>query len=153
MFEKAQKSANSLKDYVNSTKEIVGASGYWEANTWANCKQDAQNVFAYTVEAFNRLGDVYLACVPSKITNNELAKLIFNTIENYANQVETNFTTNELSGQELQNFIKTYLTLDGEKAILQYQYSLIMQQKVADIVEKGNTSSYYDDFLDGRLAG
>lgn len=152
-FAKGQESANKLEQFILNNKEIVSGSDYWQANSWVNCKGDMRDLIVYTTNAFNLLADVYQASVDSKLMNNGLTDLVFDTFEKMSAQmIEKTSESNEF-GVELNKLIGNYLTKNGEKTILNFNYSSNAMQKVADIKENGENSAYYGDFLQGRIEG
>ena len=149
----AQDKADALKDYINANKDLTHGSDYWQANTWVNCKQDMKDLMNYTIQAFNLLGDIYQASVPSKLMNNGLTDVIFDEIERNSKQILENASESDLYGSKLSSFANIYLTKSGEQVILNYQYSTVAKGKVEDIKKNGTESSYYSDLLTGRIAG
>lgn len=149
----AQSKAVALKNYISENRDLAQGSDYWQANTWANCKQDMKDLMSYTIQAFNLLGDVYQASVPSKLMNNGLTDVIFDEIERSSKLIIEKSTENELYGSNLSSFINIYLSKNGEQIILNFEYNKVAQAKVEDIKKNGTESSYYSDLLTGRIAG
>lgn len=152
-FDKAQASANKLKQYIVDNKDVVAGSDYWEANTWTNCKGFANEMFVQTIDAFDLLQIVYQASVPSKIMRNDLTGLVFDTMSEFSKQTKEKLNSDENCALKLYNFVNVYLTESGEKLILNFNYNYNAQTKIANIKENGTESAYYQDFLIGRIEG
>lgn len=151
-FSKGQECAKKLAKFIEENKEITGGSAYWEANTWTNCKDYMKNLFNYTMNAFTRLDNVYEASVPSKILNNELTSLIFETFDELAEKTITDLRTDSDCGTNLYNFTNNYMTKSKESIILRFNYNTTAQENVKTIKEKANGwEAKYNSFLAGNI--
>lgn len=152
-LKKSQDIAVSLEKFILDNKELVSGSDYWQANTWANCKEDMKNLIVYTTNAFNLLSDVYQASVTSKLINNGLSDVVFDAMKTKSSTMIEKINESGDYGIDFYNFINLYLSKNGEKLILNFNYNEIAQKKVADIKENGVESVYYNDLLQGRIEG
>ena len=151
-FSRAQSSANSLQKYIEESRDVTAGSDFWTANSWANCKKYMQDLFTYTVNAFDNLGDIYTSCVTSPTLNNDLTALIFDTAKTLADDTVQNVTTAGL-GTELLNFVNNYLTTEKEDVILGYIYNPTAQSNVKIINEQTEGwEQVYNNFLAGTIA-
>lgn len=149
---RGQSVAKKLTSYIIENKDLTGGSDYWEANTWANCKGYMSDLFKYTSDAFNRLGDVYTASVTSPMMNNDLTTLIFKTAEDMSNKISENLNQDSSCGETLYNFVNTYLTKDRENVILNFNYNSVQQENVKKINEQSEGwESVYNAFLQGNI--
>ena len=139
-------------DPAVENKDVTGGSDYWQANTWANCKGYMSDLFEYTSDAFNRLGDVYAASVTSPLMNNALTTLVFNTAEELSGDVSEKLTQDSSCGQTLFNFVNNYLAQSKEIVILNFNYNVDQQNTVKIISEKSNGwEALYTQFLQGNI--
>lgn len=147
-----QSSAEKLANFVEENKELVGGSSYWKANSWANCKGYMEDLFSYTVDAINLLGNVYEASVPSKILNNDLTTLIFDTTSDLLEKTTQNLKTSVESVNTLNALVKAYLTEEKQTIILNYVYNTTAQENVKAINEKTEGwEDKYTAFLSGNV--
>ena len=147
-FSTAQEYADKLAEEINSAKDLVADSDFWNISTWANFSQDLNKLFQSTTSACTALCDVYISCVNSKFANNDLTYIIFNqTKTNLNNSFEKN--TEQGVGKNFYDFVNSYLT--NFTQIQEYIYDLSLQDKVLDIKQNGENSSYYTAFLAGTL--
>lgn len=151
-LKKGQNVAEDLTAYIIENKDLTGESGYWQANTWANCKGYMSDLFGYTSDAFNRLGDVYTASVTSPLMNNDLTALIFNTTKELSNKISENLNQDASCGEALYNFVNIYLVQNKENVILNFNYNAVQQENIKKINEKSEDwESLYNDFLQGNI--
>lgn len=151
-FSRAQNSANSLENYIEENRDVTSGSDFWTANSWANCKQYMQDLFTYTVNAFDNLGDIYTSCVTSPTMNNDLTALVFETAKALADDTVQNVTTAG-HGASLLNFVNNYLTPEQEDVILEYIYNTTAQGNVKIITEQTEGwEEVYNRFLAGAIA-
>lgn len=151
-FSKGQKCANQLAKFIKDNEKITGESSYWQANTWTNCKDYMKDLFNYTMNAFTRLGDVYEASVTSKILNNDLTSLIFDTFDELAEKTKTDLRTDSACGTSLYNFTNNYMSKDKESIILGFNYNATAKENVKTIREKTTGwEEKYASFLAGNI--
>lgn len=152
-LKKGQASADKLEAVIIETKELIGQSSYWQANTWANFKTHMNDVYKYTTNAFVRLEKVYKTSIPSKIMNNDLTTLIFGTFENLTTTFTEKVSEDANCGQKIYNFVNLYLAKNKETIILNFNYNEIAQENVRLINEKGaGWEIKYNAFLQGNIA-
>lgn len=148
-FNRAQSAADELVVYINENRELTGDNYYWQANTWANCRENIKTIFDNTTDAFERLILVYNASVSSIFMNNSFSTLVFEGFNSLTADLETNLTENETSGQALLTFVNAYFSDD--ELILDYQYNQNLKDRVSDISQNGEASSFYSAFLQGQI--
>lgn len=149
---KGQECASQLAKFINENKAITAGSAYWEANTWTNCKDYMKNLFNYTMNAFTSLDNVYEASVPSKILNNELTSLIFETFDELAEKTITDLRADSDCGTSLYNFANNYMSKNKESIILRFNYNATAQENVKIIREKSSGwETKYNSFLAGNI--
>ena len=151
-LKRGQNAAEQMSSYIIENIDVTGGSDYWQANTWANCKGYMSDLFAYTSDAFNRLGDVYAASVTSPLMNNALTTLVFNTAEELSGDVSEKLIQDSSCGQTLFNFVNNYLVQSKEGVILNFNYNADQQNTVKIISEKSNGwEALYTQFLQGNI--
>lgn len=148
----AQAKADSIAKYLNDIKAAVGSSDYWQANTWADCKEDFRDMFASTTKAFNTLALIYEDCVESYFANNEMYEAIAYAIENESTTMLTDATNQQVYGTNLLNIASAYLTTNTEARIYNYEYTAAsFKDKIEDILENGKNSTNYASLVAGSI--
>ena len=151
-LKRGQEVAEQLTTYIVENKDLTGGSDYWQANTWANCRGYVSDLFSYTSDAFNRIAEVYTASVTSPLMNNDLTTLIFQTAEEFSNDIEENLTQDSSCGQKLYDFVNLYLEKSKESIILNFNYNATQQANVKMILEKSSGwEAVYNLFLQGNI--
>ena len=148
----AQDKADNIAQYLNNIKGAVGNSDYWQANTWADCKEDFRAMFASTAKAFNTLGLIYQDCVKSYFANNEMSDAVVYAIEFESTTLIESATQQQVYGANLLAIANSYLTVSTETRIYNYEYaSSSFKDKIKDILENGNSSANYTSLVMGSI--
>lgn len=160
-LKKAQNAANSLEKYINKNRltDLVSGVIYWEAETFPDTKGFLADIFNFTTDAVNRLGEVYLDCMPVAnkdkdlaILNNSFAKLVINQTKTLTENVTNGMTDSGSHGTTLETFCNAYFSALGEQLIASYPYDANLQRIVLDINTLGSESEYYLPFVAGGVA-
>jgi len=151
-FKKAQEIAEEFCAYIAENKTDAYGSDWWTANTWVEGKKFMQEIMTNANSAFERLQNVFVDGVDSKIINNDLTQLVFEVTTKMFSNVNESLSENDTTSVGLLNFINIYYSLNGEKIIISYNYSESMQNEIADINENGEDSLFYNNLLDGSIA-
>lgn len=150
LLKNAQKNANEAKIYIKNKKTIVGSSPYWTAGTWYECKDYILKMIKDTNRALKLVDEVYSAGVKSKLTNNNLSTLIFQTTQALADEAISNIETQN-SSATISNFSQIYFT--DYEIIMSYQYNASVREKIDTIFNAENRAELaaYQEFLEGNL--
>jgi len=153
LLKSAQKHANDAKAYIQSTKNLTNPSQYWTAGTWYECKDMITKMIADTNNALRSIAEVYKAGVNSKLFNNKLSSLIFETEQNLADDVLKDLKVAG-AADGIYNFTQIYFSSTSLEIIMSYQYDSTVKDKVDEILNAENRaeSPAYLAFLEGNLS-
>ncbi len=152
-FSSAGKLATQLQTFINDTMEGAGSSHYWQASTWNERCGDVQKMMNQTADALYYLCEIYQTCVVSKLLNNDFAKVLFMAVQDALKDVKSADKTT--GGAQLNKLAQSYMSVEGEKKIIRYNYNDTLKAKIEKIIslgENGKTSQEYQQFLSGTLA-
>lgn len=153
LLKSAQKHANDAKTYIQSTKNLTTPSQYWTAGTWYECKDMITKMITNTNNALRCIAEVYEAGVNSKLFNNKLSSLIFETEQNLADEALEDLKVAGVA-DKIYNFTQIYFASTSLEIIMSYQYDATVREKVDEILNAENRaeSPAYLAFLEGNLS-
>lgn len=150
-FQHAQDAAQKLENYLLDNLEKIDDSfvgrPQWLVLSWQDCKADMKALLVYSGNAFEALTNIFVDSVASKIVNNTFCQVVlqhFTQTAKFSNE-ET------LDGAALLSFANAYLSVEGEKQILQHEFSQDLQNKAKDLQEKQQESEFFKAFVEGTL--
>ena len=152
LLKNAQKNANEAKIYIKNKKTMVSSNPYWTAGTWYECKDYVLKMIKDTNSALKLIAGVYQAGVSSKLLNNKLSSLIFETTQDLADKVVADLEVTN-SADQISNFSQIYFNQSGIEKIMSYQYNSSVREKVETILNAENRAelAVYQEFLEGNL--
>lgn len=146
----ANSKASEIVAYLDANSELVSGSDYWQARTWDDVEPMVKDFLNYNNLAFSALQPIFTSCVDSKVVSNDFSALILSTINFYLNEANENWGSNKTSVNTAFTMANSYLT-NHYNQIMSYRYSTQLQGYVKDILEKGESSSYYGKLIGGTL--
>ncbi|MBP3431945.1 MAG: hypothetical protein J6K39_03740 [Clostridia bacterium] len=150
-FSKAQNAVDGLYGYLEVNKTSIGNSDFWVATSWNDCDDYMADIFNYTVDAINRLADVYQSSATSNLMRNDFTQVLFMATENLFAETTEKLTTDASAGRQVYTFVRRYFSEDGVNYILNYNYNDSLQGKVFKILENGTVAAEYQNLLDGSI--
>lgn len=149
----AQKAATQLIAKIDEYRETTGGSELWQTVVWNNCKEYVEDIISNTMDAFERMANVYKDSVASNLLNNDLTDVLFMGMKNLNSSFKENVSVSTDCGLALKKFGTLSFSQENvEKAVLYYSYtSENNQSKMQDIKQKGAESYYWPDVLDGNI--
>ena len=146
----ANSKASEIVSYLDANSELVSGSDYWQARTWDDVEPMMKEFLNFNNSAFSALQPIFVSCVDSKVVSNDFSALILSTINFYLNEANENWSSNTKSVNTASNMAEDYLTNHCNQ-IMSYRYSTQLQSKVEDILENGESSQNYGNFINGTL--
>ena len=146
----ANSKASEIVSYLDANSELVAGSDYWQARTWDDVEPMVKDFLNYNNLAFSALQPIFVSSVDSKVASNDFSALILSTINFYLNEANENWQGSTTSVSTAFTMANSYLT-NHYNQIMSYRYSTQLQGYVKDILEKGESSSYYGKLIGGTL--
>lgn len=146
----ANSKASEIVSYLDANSELVDGSDYWQARTWDDVESMVKDFLNYNNLAFSALQPIFVSSVDSKVASNDFSALILSTINFYLNEANENWQGSTTSVSTAFTMANSYLT-NHYNQIMSYRYSTQLQGYVKDILEKGESSSYYGKLIEGIL--
>lgn len=144
----ASANAYNVLNYVKENNDKVEGNSQWLAKTYDDTKADIENLVLNTQNAFQLLQKVHLSCVASAYFNNDLVKLVFTHIDEIVASLKEQ---KENAGKEFLDFVNMYLSKENLASVISYPTNTNLQNQVKDLIEKGDKSQFYNNFLIGKL--
>lgn len=145
-LQNAQKTAKTLAENIRQNKSYVEGSQFWTINTWNTYAQDLHQVMSLTLDAYDRLIDVYVESVDTKFYNNDFVEVVFNRVDDLLKDVKDNISTDQNCGKTLLSFVEDYLVLDYYE---NYVYDFDLHPAIKSLKENGKESKFWDCFVEG----
>lgn len=147
----ANSKAGEIVSYLDANSELVAGSDYWQARTWDDVEPMMKDFLNYNNLAFSALQPIFVSSVDSKVVSNDFSALILSTINFYLNEANENWQGSTKSASTAAfTMANSYLT-NHYNQIMSYRYSAQLQSNVEDILEKGESSSFYGKLIGGTL--
>lgn len=144
----AQNRVNSMVNYINTNSSTFEGNAYWTARSWDDVRDYVVDIIDQTNRAFRGLQNIYSGCITSQVANNDFATLVLSTINTeLANVLEH---MSESVNDTVGTMVNAYLT-GTYQDIMTYIYDSTLQEKVKDIMEKNQESTYYFALLNGTI--
>jgi len=149
-FNKAQGVVNNMYNYIQAHEDAV--NDFWLATTWADCDSFMKEIFDNTKYAISRLAEVYQTSVTSPLMKNDFTKVVFKTTDELLDEVSKEIKTSKTASENLLKLANSYLTVQGEKNILNFNYNSVMKSNVASILKDGKNAPEYVKLFNGTIA-
>lgn len=130
-FKDANAYQKQLNKIIKDVYERVSPTQTFTYGAWTDFKEVyVKYVKAYS-KSINGLNKVLISCLPSGVINNDLTKVVLNTIDDFLIVINKGFDKNQYVVNYATTFVNYYLNTSNSLA--QYKFSSTLQDKVSKL--------------------